>query len=134
MELSSRCQVLHDQLRGYYAIGTKSRKWWQYLFWFCVDVSIVNAFIVEKTTLNQWTRGQLEFCTELAHHLLGDFSSRTRTVASRQMEGGHWLYPFTRGCCQRYLKPKVTKFCSMGCKRCNKQICLACFPNHIGAI
>ena len=39
---------LHDQLRGYYAIGTKSRKWWRYLFWSCVDVSIVNAFILEK--------------------------------------------------------------------------------------
>ena len=80
---------LHDQLRGYYAVGTKSRKWWRYLFWFCVDVSIVNAFILEKKALNHWTRGQLEFRTELAHDLLGDFSSRTRTVASGQMEGGH---------------------------------------------
>ena len=125
---------LHDQLRGYYAVGTKSRKWWRYLFWFCVDVSIVNAFILEKKALNHWTRGQLEFRTELAHDLLGDFSSRTRTVASGQMEGGHWPYPFTRGRCQRCLKRKVTKFCSMGCKRCDKRICLACFPNHIGAV
>jgi len=55
-------------------------------FWFCVDVSIVNAFILEKKALNHWTRGQLEFRTELAHDLLGDFSSHTRTVASGQME------------------------------------------------
>ena len=125
---------LHDQLRGYYAVGTKARKWWWYLFWFCVDVSIVNVFILEKKVLNHWTRGQLEFRTELAHNLLGDFSSHTRIVASGQMEGGHWPYPFTTGRCRRCLKRKVTKFCSMGCKCCDKRICLECFPNHIGAV
>lgn len=36
-----------------------------------MDVSIVNAFILEEKALNHWTRGQLEFRTELAHDHLG---------------------------------------------------------------
>lgn len=47
---------VHDQMRGYYAIGAKLRKWWRYLFWFCFDVSIVNSFILEKKALNQLFR------------------------------------------------------------------------------
>lgn len=37
---------LHNQLRDYYTIRTKSGKWWRYLF--CMDLSIVNAFILEE--------------------------------------------------------------------------------------
>ena len=66
--------------------------------------------------------------------LLGDFSSRIRTVTSDQMEWGHWPYPFTRGRCPCCLKHKVTKFCSMAWKRCDKWICLKCFTNHMGAV
>lgn len=52
---------LHDQMCGYYAIGTKSTKSWRYLFWFCVDVSIVNSFILEKEAQNHKSRTQLAF-------------------------------------------------------------------------
>ena len=52
---------LHDQLCGYYAIRTKSRKWWHYHFWFCVDLSIVSSFILEKKAINHHTRMQLPY-------------------------------------------------------------------------
>ena len=59
---------LHDQLHGYYAIRT--RKWWWYLFWFCVDVSTLNAFILERKAINHHSRTQLDFQVDLAsaHH------------------------------------------------------------------
>lgn len=123
---------LHDQLRGYYAIGTKSRRWWRYLFWFCVDLSIVNASILEKKAVNHRSRTQLAFRVELAKDLIGDFTSRGRTASSGQTEAGHWPIAFDKGRCKRCLKRKRTTFCRMGCQRCNKRVCLECFPNHIG--
>lgn len=123
---------LHDQLRGYYALGTKSRKWWRYLFWFCIDLSIVNAFILEQKAIDHRSRTQLKFRVELAKNLIGDFTSRGRTASSGQTEAGHWPITFDKGRCKRCLKRKKTTFCRMGCQRCNKRVCLDCFPNHIG--
>ncbi|KAK3754657.1 hypothetical protein QZH41_003873 [Actinostola sp. cb2023] len=45
-----------DQMRGYYSCGRKSKKWWQYLFFFCVDVAIVNAHVIEIQVPNHRTR------------------------------------------------------------------------------
>lgn len=50
---------LHDQMRGYYAVGAKARKWWRYIFWFCLDVGIVNSFILERKVPNHRSRTQL---------------------------------------------------------------------------
>lgn len=43
---------LNDQHHKYYSVGRISRKWWQYLLWFLIDVSIVNAHILQKEALN----------------------------------------------------------------------------------
>ena len=37
-----------DQLRGYYNCKVKSRKFYKYIFYFLLDVSITNAFILYK--------------------------------------------------------------------------------------
>ena len=34
------------QLRGYYAVRTKSRKCYKYIFWFLFDMAIINSFIL----------------------------------------------------------------------------------------
>ena len=39
---------LHDQNRTYYRVGRPSKKWWRYLFWFMVQASLINAFIIFK--------------------------------------------------------------------------------------
>ena len=39
---------VNDQYRSYYPPGTTSRKWWKYLLWFFVNLSMVNAYILEK--------------------------------------------------------------------------------------
>ena len=39
---------VNDQYRSYYPPGTTSRKWWKYLPWFFVNLSMVNAYILEK--------------------------------------------------------------------------------------
>lgn len=68
---------LSDQQRQYYAMGRKSRKWWRYLLWFFIDVSIVSAHILESQADNHRLRTQLKFRLELSKMLIGDFSSRS---------------------------------------------------------
>ena len=41
---------LADQLRQVHTIHQKHRKWWKYLCFYLLDVSIVNAYIVYKAT------------------------------------------------------------------------------------
>jgi len=38
---------LNDQLRSYYPSGRSGKKWWRFIFWYLLDVSICNAFIAE---------------------------------------------------------------------------------------
>lgn len=37
-----------DQMRGYYRVRSKGRKFYKYLFWFLFDCAAVNAFILTK--------------------------------------------------------------------------------------
>ena len=37
---------VNDQYRSYYPPGTTSRKWWKYLLWFFVNLSMVNAYLL----------------------------------------------------------------------------------------
>lgn len=37
-----------DQMRQYYETSRRAKKWWCYPFWFCLDVSIVNAHILQR--------------------------------------------------------------------------------------
>ncbi|XP_060571267.1 piggyBac transposable element-derived protein 5-like [Ruditapes philippinarum] len=75
---------LHDQFRAKYSVGSCSKKWWKYLFWFCLNCAIVNAHIVYKAVLTRPTKRkrftQLEFRQELLRSLIGGFSKRKRTT------------------------------------------------------
>ena len=71
----------NDQHRKYYSVGRKSRKWWHYLLWFLVDVSIINGHILECEAQNHLSRSQMDFRLELAKKLIGNFSSRFLSVA-----------------------------------------------------
>ena len=121
---------LNDQHRKYYSVGRKSRKWWRYLLWFLIDVSIVNAHILEKEALNHLSRSQMYFRLELAKMLIGDFSSRSLSVSDGRNTDGHWPKAASKGHCKRCLKRKIVKFCRLACTSCDKRICLECFPNH----
>lgn len=121
---------LSDQKRNYYAVGRKTRKWWRYLLWFFIDSSIVNAHILETEAQNHRSRSQMQFRVELAKMLVGEFSSRSRSVSEGQITNGHWPVEASKGRCKRCLKQKRNKFCRMACMACGKRICLECFPNH----
>lgn len=98
--------------------------------WFLIDVSIVNAHILEKEALNHLSRSQMYFRLELAKMLIGDFSSHSLSVSDGRNTDGHWPKAASKGRCKRCLKRKVIKFCRLACTSCDKRICLECFPNH----
>lgn len=121
---------LSDQQRQYYALVRKSCKWWHYLLWFFIDVSIVNAHILECQADNHCSRTQLKIRLELSKMLIGDFSSCSLTVSEGRITCGHWPVAAMRGRCKRCLKRNSTKFCQISCMACNKRVCLDCFANH----
>ena len=60
------------QLCKYYSVGRSSTKWYNNLFWFCIDVSIYNTY----TYIGQGRAriSQVKFRTELVKELVGGFS------------------------------------------------------------
>lgn len=67
-----------------YAIGRfgrRSIKWWHRLFYWLLDVAIVNAFILKKIKMNT-KLDQLSFRLRLAQQLIDGFSNRKRKVTA----------------------------------------------------
>ena len=68
-----------DQLRGYYNCKVKSRKFYKYIFYFLLDVSITNAFILYKNFRSSPTFNTIKkFRLQLARELIGEYTSRRR--------------------------------------------------------
>ena len=69
---------LHDQFRMKYDVGRNAIKWWKYLFWFLVNCSLVNAYILFKSSSTRTNKKnrfkQLDFRVELAMDLIGGYS------------------------------------------------------------
>ena len=66
-------------------ILVSSRKWYKYLFWFSINVSICNAFILQNHFLTGAGRAklkQVDFRTRLAKQLIGGFSSSVSAAQS----------------------------------------------------
>ena len=76
---------LADQLRKYYSVGRSCYQWYRYLFWFVVDISICNAFILfnhYRVTQGEGRVKQLAFRTNLAKQLIAGFSSTVSLLHS----------------------------------------------------
>ncbi|XP_047103465.1 piggyBac transposable element-derived protein 4-like [Schistocerca piceifrons] len=65
-----------DQLPERYAVGSRSRKWWHRLFFFLVDLAVVNSYVMWK--LQKTEADQLTVRLHLARQLFSGFSSRKR--------------------------------------------------------
>ena len=107
----------NDQLGVYYKVGRSSNKWWRYIFWFLMNVSITNSWIIwSESTHNPplpATYDHLKFITELAEQLRAGYSSKkftigrlARTVKSRvENSNGHELIKILG-------RPKICRQCS----------------------
>ncbi len=69
---------MNDQLRGYYGVRSKGRKFYKCIWWFLFDVAVTNAFILCKHHTNQRSKILKDFKTGLAKSLIGDLNRRKR--------------------------------------------------------
>jgi hypothetical protein len=68
----------NDEMKSYYAIKFRSRKWWHRVFFELLDRCVVNGHILELELPNHERRTLKEFRLDLAKKLIGDFTSRKR--------------------------------------------------------
>eukprot|EP00795_Rhopilema_esculentum_P011085 gene11085-19949_t len=115
-----------DQMWTAYCCARKSWRWWTYILWFLVDLSISNAFVLMKDSPNhkrfarrgkEKTMTLLEFRKKLAMQLLG--SNRSGRKRGRQVNSDLGA--------EKHLPKKVEK--RARCKNCtkNKKDGYSCF-------
>ena len=68
----------NDQLRGYYSVRLKGRKYYKYMWWFIFDVAVTNCYILTRHHTNSTTKTVKDFKTNLAKELIGEFNNRKR--------------------------------------------------------
>jgi len=71
-----------DQMRKAYSCKRRSRKWWLPLFYFLVDISVVNSHILCRETPHSAKRTLKEFILELADELMASHCLRKRSAQS----------------------------------------------------
>jgi len=74
-----------DQYMASYSVAQKSRSWWLKLFYYMLDTSIVNSFLLYKTSCANYRKKPitaLEFRSTLTDQLIANFSSRYRPTIS----------------------------------------------------
>ena len=133
-----------DQLRSSYAMCKKAAKWWKYLFWFLVDISIVNAFILMRESPNHVLksknglvkpRNQLEFRRNLVRQLISGFCGKRKREALKDKASNglvDWPTVFDKKrTCKQCSKRKIRKEPTTGCEQCGINLCVGCFkPYH----
>ena len=101
-----------------YSCSRKSNKWWHRLYYFILDVSIINAHIIQSKTPNQPIMTQKMFRLELARELLCSHKSRKHrkrgrhfsTDPSPSMQLNASNYP------DQLSKPLQCRYCSLAKK------------------
>ncbi|CAH1974500.1 unnamed protein product [Acanthoscelides obtectus] len=74
---------LFDQYHENYSTSWKSRRWWIKFFYYLLDASIVNSYVLYKKTLKSKNPSAkpltaLQFRSELANELIGTFTQRKK--------------------------------------------------------
>ena len=69
----------NDQLRGYYHVRLKSRKYYKYIFWFMFEVAITNALILCTNHTDLGIKDSKTFRVMLAKSLISDYCSHKRS-------------------------------------------------------
>nr|XP_032824659.1 uncharacterized protein LOC116950743 [Petromyzon marinus] len=139
-----------DQYRSYYAVGRASKKWWRYIVWFLLNLSIVNAWLLYRESPHEppmpKNYDHFQFRVDLAEQLRGGHrrmghhkGKRSRQVVSyvsAENMSAHQLVRTARG-------KKVCRLCSrhgrktragrqvqtsFGCGICDVPLCrFGCF-------
>ena len=69
---------LADARRKTYSCSRRSKKWWHRLFYYLIDLSVVNAYILFSESNHCARRSQKDFVLELSEQLMAKFNARKR--------------------------------------------------------
>ena len=69
---------LADARRKTYSCSRRAKKWWHRLFYYLLDVAVVDAFILHAESPHCAKKTQKEFVLDLAEELMSSFNSRKR--------------------------------------------------------
>ena len=117
----------NDQMRMEYSTARSCRRWWTYIFWFLVDLSVSNSFILmnespDHQQLDERGRNKrtmLFFRQQLAKQLMSGYRegrTRKRSVRPDVSGAGHWPLKLEKK--QDCVKPGCTgesRFICTGC-------------------
>nr|CAH7740638.1 unnamed protein product [Callosobruchus chinensis] len=129
-----------DQYHANYSISWKSRRWWMKIFYYLVDASIVNSYVLYRETLKKKNPSAkplsaLQFRSQLADDLIGSFCQRQKPgPPSKKKSQGSSHLP-VKGTYRRCVlcsssKKKQTRS-NIICELCNVALCKDCFaPYH----
>ena len=115
---------LFDSWRKTYSCSCKSKKWWLRLFYFLMDASVTNAYILYKETPQTKALTLKEFVLQLSEYLIGCNNSRKRSSAQEpppasRLCGRHFPDRMsTQHQCKVCTQRRRTVFC---CKDCSPE-------------
>ncbi|XP_060085362.1 piggyBac transposable element-derived protein 4-like [Ylistrum balloti] len=132
-----------DQTRTAYPTYRMCKRWWTYIFFFLLDLSISNAFILMKESPNHRLmtktgkdkdRSLLSFRMNLSKQLLGTYRAtrkRRRVSNVDPFGGGHWPKESEKkGRCRRCSKDKKRSDVKWECTGCGAHLCVFCFEKY----
>ena len=121
----------HDELRSYYPLKKKSKRYYTPLVLYLFDVARVNGYIdyLRDSPENIRAPSLLDFTMGLARGLIGGRCYRQRgryyTISSMDLHERVPLGP-KRKCCVRGCESKIPN----GCRQCKKYLCPHHFAEH----
>ncbi|KAK3105132.1 hypothetical protein FSP39_017843 [Pinctada imbricata] len=132
------------QYRAKCPVGRQSRKYWKYFMNFILEVSIVNAFLLWKTTsgvvIPRKHYSLCDFCVDVAELLIGDYRSKKKeryplagTVTAAGVASHHSvkLTDMPRRQCKWCSKQGRRRDVTYGCDKCLVHLCQgACFQAY----
>ena len=123
-----------DQLRKYYEVRMKSRKVYKYIFWFLVEVCILNSYIFQAhvPSIGKPLVTFKDFRVDLAKSLIGSYMGRRKrgrpmvtlvTPSAQRASLTHFPRSATKGRCIYCSDQGRRRETRWQCTGCNKRLC-----------
>jgi len=127
----------NNQLVSYYCIEKKSKKWYKKIFYYALELTLINSFIVYKNSSNS-NISLLDYKGIIIKKLLGvselQFKNSEKSTLRMVSQYQHFLKEIENNkrrdcivCSDRNIRRQMTYF---ECDTCNKAYCLNCFKNY----
>ena len=107
-----------------YSCSRHSKKWWHRLFYFLLDICIVNGHVLQSESPHQFNLTQKEFQLKLARELMSNYNARKHRKRGRNSTGASPSLIFS----DNHFPDKLEKpaQCAPGLRRRSSYYCNQC--------